>query len=301
MGSISAIGANYSVQQDSAIKAAEKKTETAANEEQSASSGVSAKKQDRIELSKEGIYKSLYSTEKKLSADTVDAIKEAQNASFKNMLGQMLGNQGSVYNFSMKLGSEIGFDYSGSDKLSQLLNDNGGIDVSKLKSLMEGNRSSSSGGILDEKYMPDFSQWTTPREIAQKYLQNKADAGSGENSYWGAEAVSDRIMNMVKALSGGSSERFESLKDAVKEGFQSAKNAWGGSGLDITSKTYDATLSKLDALSEKLKASGSAEKAEEAKSDEAAEKTDSGVGAAEKIEENSGLTGDLGLTKDSEE
>lgn len=297
MSSVSAIGANYSAQQGSAIKATENKTGTAANGEASGSSSIPSSKQDTIEISKEGIYKSLYNTERKLSADTVDAIKEAQNTSFKNMLRQMLGNQGSIYHFSMKDTAGIDFDYSGNDKLpdiSELFNENGGIDISKLKALMKSDRSSrSSGGILDERYMPDFSEWTTPREIAKKYLQNKT-AAMDENGYWGAGAVSDRVMNMVKALSGGSSERVESLKKSVLEGFKSAKSAWGGSGLDITSKTYDAIISKMDALSSELKASAETKKSETAGSAGTAEKT--GTGTAEKIEEDSGLTGDLGLT-----
>lgn len=308
--SVSAIGANYAVQENSAIKATEN-TSAAAKTEETSSSGSASSKQDTIEISEEGKSKLFNSNGKGFSSDVIDAIKESQNASFKNMLNQMLGNQGSVYNFALNTNSSgIDFEFSGKtdlSEMSELFNEDGGIDISKLKEVMEsGQASQSSGGILDDRYMPDFSEWTTASDIAKKYMQNKAAASTSENGYWGSEAVSDRIMNMVKSISGGNSEMFSTLKDAVLEGFEQAKSSWGGE-LDITSKTYDALISKMDAYASGLKPSTGTDAVDGDKSESAGAVNtensaveDKEAGTAEKIEENSGLTGDLGLSEDDE-
>jgi hypothetical protein len=65
----------------------------------------------------------------------------------------------------------------------------------------------------------------------------------GEN---GIKAVSDRIVDFAKAISGGDRSKYETLKSAIEEGFTQAKDALGGYLPEISEKTYDAVIEKLD-------------------------------------------------------
>lgn len=62
-----------------------------------------------------------------------------------------------------------------------------------------------------------------------------------------AEAVSDRIVDFAKSISGGDKEKLALLRDAIEEGFQQAKEMMGGELPDISNKTYELIQEKLDA------------------------------------------------------
>jgi hypothetical protein len=61
------------------------------------------------------------------------------------------------------------------------------------------------------------------------------------------EAVSDRIVDFAKSISGGDKARLEVLRDAIEEGFEQAKEYMGGELPEISSETYDLIQEKLDA------------------------------------------------------
>ncbi len=65
----------------------------------------------------------------------------------------------------------------------------------------------------------------------------------GEN---GIEAVSNRIVDFAKALSGGDKSKYEILKAGIEEGFKQAGDVFGGELPEISVKTYDAVMEKLD-------------------------------------------------------
>lgn len=67
-----------------------------------------------------------------------------------------------------------------------------------------------------------------------------------EDSEWGVEAVSDRIVSFAKALSNGDPAKIELLREAIDKGFASAKKTLGGELPEISNQTYDAVMSKLD-------------------------------------------------------
>ncbi|OMF36929.1 hypothetical protein BK133_08430 [Paenibacillus sp. FSL H8-0548] len=67
--------------------------------------------------------------------------------------------------------------------------------------------------------------------------------GEGELS---PEKVSDRIVDFAKAVSGGDASKFEVLKSAIEEGFKQAASALGGELPDISKKTYDLVMQKLN-------------------------------------------------------
>ena len=58
--------------------------------------------------------------------------------------------------------------------------------------------------------------------------------------------TSDRLVDFAKALTGGDSSKIESMRSAIKKGFEEAKKLWGGELPEISQKTYDATMKKLD-------------------------------------------------------
>lgn len=62
----------------------------------------------------------------------------------------------------------------------------------------------------------------------------------------GAEAVSNRIVDFAIAISGGDPAQYDKLKAAIEKGFGEAKKALGGELPDISKKTYDLVMEKLD-------------------------------------------------------
>lgn len=77
------------------------------------------------------------------------------------------------------------------------------------------------------------------REQAQKDI---ADDG-----YWGVEQTSDRLVSFAKALTGGDSSKAEEMIEAVKKGFEEATKAWGGDLPEISKRTLDAAIKKIEA------------------------------------------------------
>lgn len=68
----------------------------------------------------------------------------------------------------------------------------------------------------------------------------------GPNGALGVEAVSDRLVNFAKAISGGDKSKLASLRKAIDQGFKAAEKILGKLP-DISQKTYDRVMEKLDA------------------------------------------------------
>lgn len=75
----------------------------------------------------------------------------------------------------------------------------------------------------------------------------QAQKDIAEDGYWGVEQTSDRLVEFAKAVSGGDQSRANVLIDAVKKGLEEATKAWGGELPEISKKTIDATIGKLEA------------------------------------------------------
>ncbi|MDF2906876.1 MAG: hypothetical protein K0R34_2197 [Herbinix sp.] len=76
-------------------------------------------------------------------------------------------------------------------------------------------------------------------------LQAQKDVA--EDGYWGVEQTADRMVEFAKAVSGGDTTKANILIDAVKKGFDEATKAWGGELPEISKKTIDSAISKLEA------------------------------------------------------
>ncbi len=75
----------------------------------------------------------------------------------------------------------------------------------------------------------------------------QAQKDIAEDGYWGVEKTSERMLSFAKALSGGDPSKADVLIEAVKKGFEEATKAWGGELPEISKRTLDATIGKLEA------------------------------------------------------
>ena len=79
----------------------------------------------------------------------------------------------------------------------------------------------------------------------------QAQADIAEDGYWGVNATSDRIVDFAVALAGDDPEKLEEMRSAFLQGFNKAKETWGGELPDISQRTYDAVMEKFDKLTGK--------------------------------------------------
>ena len=82
--------------------------------------------------------------------------------------------------------------------------------------------------------------------------QTRAEAQEmiSEDGYWGVEKTSDRIAQFAIAAAGNDPGKLDAIKAAVEKGFAMASDALGGVLPEISSKTHDAVMEKLDAWAE---------------------------------------------------
>lgn len=97
--------------------------------------------------------------------------------------------------------------------------------------------------------MNDSSFWNTIRTgnfTVDPETAAQAQADIADDGYWGVNQTSDRLVDFAKALTGGDSSKIEEMRKAIDKGFEAAKKLWGGELPEISQKTYDATMEKLD-------------------------------------------------------
>ncbi|MCX7709117.1 MAG: hypothetical protein N2484_04640 [Clostridia bacterium] len=74
----------------------------------------------------------------------------------------------------------------------------------------------------------------------------EAEKMLSDDGEWGIKAVSTRIVDFAKNISGGDKNKLENLKEAIKTGFKEAEKAFGGTLPDICQDTYDEVMKQLD-------------------------------------------------------
>lgn len=74
----------------------------------------------------------------------------------------------------------------------------------------------------------------------------EAQAQIADDGYWGVDQTAGRILDFAKALSGGDPSKIETLRGAFVEGFEQAKEAFGGELPEISQKTYDKVMQGFD-------------------------------------------------------
>ncbi len=78
--------------------------------------------------------------------------------------------------------------------------------------------------------------------------KKKAQEAISEDGYWGVKQTSDRIVQFASALAGNDEKALDKMRDAFIKGYKQAEKTWGGKLPDISKRTYDAVLEKLDKL-----------------------------------------------------
>lgn len=73
-----------------------------------------------------------------------------------------------------------------------------------------------------------------------------AQEAISDDGYWGVEQTSQRIVDFAKSLTGGDKDKIEQMRSAIEKGFAAATKSWGKTLPDISSKTHDAIMKKLD-------------------------------------------------------
>lgn len=77
--------------------------------------------------------------------------------------------------------------------------------------------------------------------------QETAQEAISEDGYWGVSKTAERILDFAKTLSGGDKTKIETLRNAFLEGFDKAKEAFGGTLPEISQQTYDKVSEGFDA------------------------------------------------------
>lgn len=83
-------------------------------------------------------------------------------------------------------------------------------------------------------------------QVDDKAISEAAQQISDTGEF-GVQAVSDKIIAFAKAISGGDKSKIDQLRNAIKQGFDEAAKILGGTLPDISQKTYDEVMKKLDA------------------------------------------------------
>lgn len=87
--------------------------------------------------------------------------------------------------------------------------------------------------------------FTNQGEVSAKDIE-EARLAISEDGEFGVKAVSDRLVEFAKTISGGDKSKFEELKGAIDQGFQAAREALGGYLPEICEETYKETMRKLE-------------------------------------------------------
>jgi len=101
-------------------------------------------------------------------------------------------------------------------------------------------------GFKADKLMKAMENGENPVVKVDSETRAKATEAISENGYWGVNKTSERILEFAKTLSGGDSSKIEALRDAFKEGFEKAKEAFGGELPEISQMTYDKVMEGFD-------------------------------------------------------
>ncbi|MCD4712785.1 MAG: hypothetical protein K8R73_05830 [Clostridiales bacterium] len=77
--------------------------------------------------------------------------------------------------------------------------------------------------------------------------KQSAQEAISEDGYWGVNKTSERILEFAKTISGGDKSKIDTLIGAFKEGFEAAKEAFGGELPEISQQTYDKVMEGFEA------------------------------------------------------
>lgn len=91
-----------------------------------------------------------------------------------------------------------------------------------------------------------------------------------EEGYWGVDKTSERIAGFAIQAAGSDPSKLDAIKEAVMKGYGMAEKGFGGSLPDISKKTLESVMAKLDEWAKSQAAAGSAEGVEQPEPPDAA-------------------------------
>ena len=110
---------------------------------------------------------------------------------------------------------------------------------------------------LLERQGHSWEQWVGAEDgvgsreiVVDETAQAEAQALLDEGGAMSADAVSDRIVNFAIAFAEKDPSKLPMLRSAIEAGFEAAAKAFGGMLPDISFRTYDLIVEKLDAWEE---------------------------------------------------
>ena len=125
-----------------------------------------------------------------------------------------------------------------------------------LKSLVE-KMMTKQGQTLGKAGVLDFENGSNLADIfrnleVDEETRAKAQADIADDGYWGVEQTSERMLDFAKALAGNDPDKAREMLDAIKQGFQEAEKMWGEELPELSRKTMDTTLDKVNKWIEEL-------------------------------------------------
>jgi hypothetical protein len=84
----------------------------------------------------------------------------------------------------------------------------------------------------------------------------EAGALVSDDGYWGVEKTSQRIADFAIQAAGNDPGKLDTIRQAVLKGFGMARQAFGGSLPEVSQKTLDAAMSRLDDWAKSQSAAG---------------------------------------------
>lgn len=121
---------------------------------------------------------------------------------------------------------------------------NSGLHIGQIKNRLEGK------DVGNDKAIENGSDDNSDEmvEITPE-MQTEAAKQIGEGGAFSPEVLSDRLVEFAKSISGEDKSKFKLLKDSILKGFDEAEKAWGGELPEISMKTKELTMKKLEAWS----------------------------------------------------
>lgn len=138
-------------------------------------------------------------------------------------------------------GKEVDEKQAARDALIKSLNEQLDAHTQQMQNLVNqllGGKQNTEGWSLAETYR-QVAQAADPETIEQ------AKKDIAEDGEWGVEKTSERMFQMAKALSGDDPTKADEMIAAVQKGLKQATQAWGEDLPEISQKTVDATIKKL--------------------------------------------------------
>jgi len=168
--------------------------------------------------------------------------------------------EAAVYEKSDETGKASGSGNKVSRETVEKLKADAEARMASLKSLVEKmmtkqGQTAAKAGILDFENGTNLAEIFRNLEVDEE-TRAQAQADIAEDGYWGVEQTSERMLEFAKGLAGNDPAAAKDMLNAIKKGFEEAGLAWGEDLPEISQRTMDATLEKVNNWISELEGNG---------------------------------------------